>query len=75
MDDWYKIRILVKSFEVKWIRYIAFGKLPNNDEPQWIGFSHTPDSKKFKDILFLGTPETKIEQYMFINNIKNVWKD
>jgi hypothetical protein len=75
MTDWYKISILVKSFEVKWIRYLAYGRLSKDAEEQWIGFSHKPDAKIFKEILFLGTPETKIPQQVYIKNIKNVWEE
>ena len=74
-NPWNKIQALVKSFEVKWIRYLAFGKLPNNSEDNWIGFSHKPDSKKISNITFLGTPETKIEQFVIIKNINNVFNE
>lgn len=62
--------VVLKASEVYWIRYLAFGKINKDAEEQWIGFSHTPD-EKFSDCFFLNTPETKHNQFMYINSIKN----
>ena len=62
--------IVLKASEVYWIRYLAFGKLNQNTEEQWIGFSHKPD-EKFSHPFFLNTPETKVNQFVYINNITN----